>query len=114
MNLPLVVTPSSTLNPWQALWKAFRFRPWTYLLVLLIRIVISALLPLAAAWLIRTFFNTLTGQQAAGLNLWTILAFLAVIYLADVPLDILYWVTRLEAALYHRCPPARQRGRAHF
>ena len=98
MNLPLGVTPAPTISPWQALWKAFRFRPWTYLLVLLIRIVLSALLPLAAAWLIRTFFNALTGQQAAGLNLWTILAFLAVIYLADVPLDILYWLTRLEAA----------------
>jgi predicted Na+-dependent transporter len=84
MNHSPGVTPASTLNPWQALWKAFRFRPWVYLLVLLIRIVISALLPLAAAWLIRTFFNALTGQAAAGLNLWTILALLAVIYLSDV------------------------------
>jgi ATP-binding cassette subfamily B protein len=98
MNPTPAVTPASTINPWQALWKAFRFRPGVYLLVLLIRIVISAVLPLAAAWLIRTFFNTLTGQQAAGLNLWTILAFLAVIYLSDVPLDILYWLTRLSAA----------------
>ena len=99
MNPAPAVTPASTsVGPWQALWKAFRFRPGVYLLVLLVRIVLSALLPLASAWLIRTFFNALTGQQAAGFNLWTILAFLAVIYLADVPLDIMYWLTRLSAA----------------
>ena len=89
---------SPSMNPWQALWRTFRLRPGIYIRVILIRILIAAILPQAIAWLMRTFFDTLTGQAAAGLNLWTLLAFLAVTYLFDVPLNIYYWITRLSAS----------------
>ena len=98
MTTPQSDTPSSILGPWQALWKTFRLRPGIYIRVILIRIVISALIPQATAWMIRTFFDALTGQAPAGLNLWTVLALLAVIYLSDVPLEIYYWLTRLSAS----------------
>ena len=98
MTTPQSIPLSPSMNPWQALWRTFRLRPGIYIRVILIRIVMAAALPQAIAWLMRTFFDTLTGQAAAGLNLWTLLALLAVTYLFGVPFDIFYWLTRLSAS----------------
>ena len=60
------------------LWRLMGYNPRLYLLVCLLAIPYTAL-PLFFGLIMRAFFDTLTGQAVAGLNIWT----LAALFLAN-------------------------------
>jgi ABC-type multidrug transport system fused ATPase/permease subunit len=65
-----------------------RYRPWQYLLNFGIWTLFYAI-PLGAGLFIGMFFDALSGQQAAGVNVWTALGLLAASQLARAA--VLYW-----------------------
>jgi ATP-binding cassette subfamily B protein len=65
----------NTRPAWWFYWRLIRFVPWIYALNLS-AIIAVLLLDLAPGLLAREFFNTLSGQARAGLDLWTLTALL--------------------------------------
>lgn len=51
------------LNTWRYIWQLIRFRPWLYLGVIVLRSITFAGTFQATAWIIRAFFDTLTGTR---------------------------------------------------
>ncbi|MFN8476760.1 MAG: ABC transporter ATP-binding protein [Kouleothrix sp.] len=68
-------TQMNTRPAWWFYWRLIRFVPWIYALNLS-AIIAVLLLDLAPGLLAREFFNTLSGQARAGLDLWTLTALL--------------------------------------
>jgi ATP-binding cassette subfamily B protein len=86
-----------TLPAWRVILAMIRFRPLLWLLDLAAIFLIRAAWQIVPALALKYFFDLLTGKAAAGLNIWTILAFVASGFLmrmggelgffyADVPL----------------------------
>lgn len=60
----------------RAIWTLARYRPWLYLLNFVVWTAFYTL-PLASGLIIKAFFDTLSGDQTAGLGVWTLIALLA-------------------------------------
>jgi ATP-binding cassette subfamily B protein len=95
MTTNTLKTPA--LPAWRVIWAMVRFRPLLWLLDLAAIFLIRAAWQIIPALALKYFFDLLTGKAAAGLNIWTILAFVASGFLmrlggelgffyADVPL----------------------------
>lgn len=56
--------------PWRHFWRLLCFQPWTYLLVLVTKLLFITLLPQATGLLTRQFFDSLTGNAplVGGIN----------------------------------------------
>jgi ATP-binding cassette subfamily B protein len=85
------------LPAWRVILAAIRFRPKLWLIDLGAVLLIRLLWQIAPGLVMRAFFNLLSGEAAAGVNIWTIAAMLVAIELgqqvahfgflyADVPL----------------------------
>jgi ATP-binding cassette subfamily B protein len=88
---------TSVLPAWRAILAMARFRPILWLLDLAAILLIRVAWQIAPGLILKAFFDLLTGQAAAGVNVWTILAFVGSTFLmriggelgffyADVPL----------------------------
>lgn len=87
----------NALPAWRVILAMMRFRPLLWLLDLAAIFLIRFAWQIAPGLIIKAFFDLITGKAAAGLNIWTILAFVASTFLmrmgaelgffyADVPL----------------------------
>ncbi|HEV7216605.1 MAG TPA: hypothetical protein VGP33_15960, partial [Chloroflexota bacterium] len=56
--------------------RLIRYRPGLYALSALLASFLGYLLPLAPGAIIRSFLDQLSGNAAAGLNLWSLVALL--------------------------------------
>ena len=85
------------LPAWRVVWAMLRFRPWFWFIDLLSVAILRFCWQMAPAFIIRAFFNMLTGEAALTFDIWAILAFLVAIwfgrilgtygfYYADVPI----------------------------
>jgi len=68
-------TPSDDTPTWKALGRLVLYRPWFYLGMSLLRIVIFAIAPQAIGLVMRTFFDVLTGNSHVALSIWGLAAF---------------------------------------
>lgn len=75
MTTPTVETPTVGVPTWKFVWGIIRFRPWLYFFnnLAVTTMMLSWLIP---GLVIREFFNHLSGEAAAGFNLWTLIALL--------------------------------------
>ncbi len=91
------ISKTSVLPAWRVILGMIRFRPVLWLIDLFAIFLIRAAYQIAPGLILKVFFDLLTGKAAAGLNIWTILAFVAVTFLmrfggelgffyADVPI----------------------------
>ncbi len=71
------------MKTWHVLIQIVKFRPWLYLLNLLLWTVVFAM-PVATGLIMRAFFDALSGSQRAGLGIWTLVAFMVVAGLAQM------------------------------
>ncbi len=67
----------TTMNTAQHTWRLIRYHPGLYLSNILFW-TLQHNSPLLVGWLMSLFFDTLSGHARAGLNIWTIIAYLAV------------------------------------
>jgi ATP-binding cassette subfamily B protein len=88
---------TSILPAWRVILAMIRFRPLLWLLDLLAIFLIRAGWQIVPGLILKVFFDLLTGKAAAGMNIWTVLAFVGAtllmrvggelgFYYADVPL----------------------------
>ena len=63
-------------------WLLVLYRPWLFLGTVLFR-GIDDLVPFATGLIMKAFFDTITGDAAAGFTAWTLVAFYVVIELGD-------------------------------
>jgi ATP-binding cassette subfamily B protein len=71
----------SSLPPWQIILRAIRFRWWLWLIDLLAILTFRVAGQVAPGLIMRSFFDLVTGEAQAGLNLWSIIVFLVAVYL---------------------------------
>ncbi len=100
-----VTTPQNDMSTWQFVWKLIRYKPGLYLFIILLRAVIFGGALQATAFVIRGFFDTLTGARpftllGSELGPWALSALLVSIALvragitfADISADIFYRFT---------------------
>lgn len=62
------------LPAWRVILEMLRFRPWFWFVDLIAVFLVRVTWQLAPALILRMFFDMLTGETAAGWNIWTILA----------------------------------------
>jgi len=88
---------TNTLPAWRVVYALIRFRPVLWLIDLASIMVLRVAWQIMSGLTMKAFFDILSGQAAAGFNVWTILALLGVMFLmralgeygfyfADVPL----------------------------
>jgi ATP-binding cassette, subfamily B, bacterial len=93
----ITLPKTNTLPAWRVILAMIRFRPILWLIDLVAIFVIRAVWQIIPGLVLKYFFDMLTGKAAAGLNIWTILAFIAATFLmrlgaelgffyADVPI----------------------------
>jgi ATP-binding cassette subfamily B protein len=70
-------------QPWWYYWRLIRFVPWIYA-INLSAIIAVFLLELVPGLIARAFFDSLSGQAAAGLGLWSLVALLVGVSAARV------------------------------
>jgi ATP-binding cassette subfamily B protein len=63
-------------RPWFYLWQIVRFQPWLYLGLLVFETMFFGVFPQISGLLIREIFNTLSGSESAGVNIYTLIALL--------------------------------------
>jgi ATP-binding cassette subfamily B protein len=66
------------MRTWSYVWRLIRFAPLLYALLAGLWVVAFAV-PLASGWVLRAFFNTLTGDAPARLGLWALVALMVVV-----------------------------------
>ena len=71
------------MKTWKYTWRLIRYRPRLFALNCLIWGLFH-ILPAAEGLLSKAFFDELSGQAQAGLNIWTVLALMAIVALARV------------------------------
>ncbi len=69
------------MRTWKYVWRLVRFVPLLYALLAGLWVVAFAV-PLASGWVLRAFFNTLTGDAPARLGLWALVALMVVVPIA--------------------------------
>ena len=63
-------------RPWHYLWELVKFRPWLYLGLLVFETAFFGIFPQIAGFIMRAIFDNLSGNAAAGLNVYTLIALL--------------------------------------
>jgi ATP-binding cassette subfamily B protein len=71
----VTITHTPSLPAWRVILAMIRFRPLLWLLDLAAIFLIRAAWQIMPGLILKLFFDLLTGKAAAGLNFWTILAF---------------------------------------
>ncbi len=85
------------LPAWRVIWDMLRFRPWFWFVDLLSVAIMRVCWQLLPAFIIKAFFDLLTGEATVTFGIWAILAFLVAswlgrilgsygFYYADVPI----------------------------
>ncbi len=64
------------LQTWRYLLHLIRFRPWLYLALGVLEVLFFAVFPQIVGWIMREFFDTLTGSSQLGWSVWTLIALL--------------------------------------
>lgn len=64
------------MNKWHYVWSLIRYRPWLYLVSGISIIFAGYLIPILPGLIVRRFFDTLTGNTQAGLNVESMVALL--------------------------------------
>ena len=72
------------LPAWRVIWAMVRFRPWLWLVDLLSVSIMRFFWQVAPAFIIKAFFDMLTGEAALTGGIWAILAFLVASWLGRV------------------------------
>ncbi len=67
----------AALPAWHVIFSMVRFRPWLWLVDLASVLVVRLMGQIAPGLIVRAFFDLITGEAPAGLNLWSIVALLA-------------------------------------
>jgi ATP-binding cassette subfamily B protein len=78
MNAASTVIPEETraekkvpaLPAWRVIWSMVTFRPWYWFIDFISVVIFRFAWQLAPGMILRAFFNLLTGEQTAGLNIW--------------------------------------------
>ena len=91
---------SLNLPTWRYMWQLVRYKPWLYVALGALRILIFGVAPQATGLITRAFFDTLTGDAQVGLDPYSLAALIvataiartAVIF-ADITQDFLYRFT---------------------
>lgn len=83
------------MKPWRMLWQLVRFRPWLALSVLLVAVLMQvvSLVPGLAA---QRIFDHLSGETAAGINIWAVLIIYTVAPLVRTTLYVLRAILDLK------------------
>src|SRR5262245_8745269 len=68
------------MKTWQMMWHLVRFRPWLYLSSAMLWNLVFVL-PLVPGLITREIFNRLTGNEQAGIGLWSLIALLVAVEL---------------------------------
>ncbi len=74
--------PTKALPTWKYLLRLILFRPWFYLGMSLLRILIFAVAPQAIGLIMRNFFNVLTGDAHISMDIWGLAALVMGVTLA--------------------------------
>jgi ATP-binding cassette subfamily B protein len=69
------------LTAWKYVWKLALYRPWLYISLGLMRIIIFGVLPQATGLVTRAYFNSLTGDAQVSLGPWALSALIVAIAL---------------------------------
>ena len=64
------------IRPWHYLWELVKFRPWLYLGLLVFETAFFGVFPQIAGFIMRAIFDNLSGDAAAGFNVYTLIALL--------------------------------------
>jgi ATP-binding cassette subfamily B protein len=83
-NLKDKVSPQPTLQTWRYLWRLACFRPGLYLLLGIFETMFFGVTPQITGFLIRAFFDTLTGESPAKVGVYGVVALLVATALARV------------------------------
>jgi ATP-binding cassette, subfamily B, bacterial len=77
------------LSVWRGTWALIRFRPWFFAanMVFGVIFIVTELLP---GLITRRFFDELTGDAAATLGLWTLLALFVGVQLGRMIVNVFY------------------------
>ena len=57
-----------SLGGWQYVWRLARYRPWMYAGLIVLRTLVWAAVPQATGFIMRAFFNSLTGTASVSLS----------------------------------------------
>ena len=90
-------TKSEALPAWQVILAMIRFRPWYWFIDLMSVVAFRVSWQILPALIMKAFFDLLTGEAQAGMNIWTIVALILCsflvrqmgsfgFYYADVPI----------------------------
>ncbi len=83
-NLEDKILPQSKLQTWRYLWRLTRFRPDLYLLLGVLETMFFGVTPQITGFLIRAFFDTLTGESPIKVGVYGVVALLVATALARV------------------------------
>jgi ATP-binding cassette subfamily B protein len=75
-----VTLPKNNLPAWRVVWAIIRFRPVLWLIDLASIVILRVAWQIISGLTMKAFFDMLSGQAAAGINIWTILALVGVMY----------------------------------
>jgi ATP-binding cassette, subfamily B, bacterial len=70
------------LPAWRVISEMIRFQPWLWTVDLLAVLIMRFGWQLAPGFILRAFFNHITGEAAVGVTIWSILALLVGLYVA--------------------------------
>jgi ATP-binding cassette subfamily B protein len=76
MATTTIETPQPKIRAWKYLAKIVRQYPWLYLALFIGENMFFAVFPQIAGFLIRAIFDNLSGEAAAGINVYTLIALL--------------------------------------
>lgn len=71
------------MNTAQYMWRIFRFQPWMFSALALLRTMIFGVGPLANGFVVQAFFDRLTGSATVGFEPWVLATLLVVVALVQ-------------------------------
>jgi ATP-binding cassette subfamily B protein len=81
------------IRPWRYLWNIVRYRPWLYLGLGVFETMFFGVFPQITGFLIRAIFDNLSGEAAAGANVYSLVALLIAVALGKaVAIFIDVWI----------------------
>lgn len=101
-----------SLPPWRVIWTMIRFRTWYWVVDFFSVLIFRLVWQVAPGFILRAFFNLITGEAGVRLDIWTILVLLIAafvgralgsygFYYADVPLAADISALIRKNLLYH-------------
>ena len=74
------------MTTWQSVWRLWTFRP-SMLILNTVCWMVTMVVPLATGLILQRFFDALSGSQPAAANVWTLVAFFAVLEIVTLVVD---------------------------